>query len=146
MGEFSVRVGTTVIQLEIEKKQKIEVYTSTRNEIIRNELEKQINELHRQLELAREQRNGLEVQENDIHSFVGYVKNLMEHPVEMLVKQEDIQTLKGLFGLIFEELPTYEEVLNGTPKLSIPYKLADEFRDTKSLSVTLPGIEPGFGA
>lgn len=141
LGEFSVKVGTSVIELEAEKKQAIEAFTSTRNEIIRNELEKKIEEIHLEIEKMREQRNGLEVRENDIHSFVKYVKNLMEHPVEMLVKQKNIPALKGLFSLVFDELPTYTEIVSGTPKLSIPYKLIDEFRDTKSLSVTLQRIE-----
>ncbi len=144
LGEFSSQVGTTVIELEAEKKQNIEAFTSTKNEIIRTELEKKINDLHLQIVNIRKQRNGIEVQEDDINAFVRYVKNLMEHPVERLVKQKNLSALRGLFSLVFEELPTYEEILNGTPKLSLPYKLSDEFKRTKSLSVTLPGIEPEF--
>ena len=144
LGEFSVKVGINVIELEKQKKQKIEAYTSTQNEIIRTEIEKQINDLHQQIEDTRKNRNNIEIQENDIHSFVAYVKNLMEHPVEMLIKQENIPTLKGLFSLVFDELPTYEEIVNGTPKLSLPFKLSEEFRTSKSSLVTLPGIEPGF--
>lgn len=98
LGEFSVKVGTTVIELETEKRQKIEAYTSTKNEIIRSELEKQINDLHQQIEKTRENRNNIEIQENDVHSFVKYVRKLMEHPVEMLVKQDNIQVLKGLYS------------------------------------------------
>ena len=142
LGEFSVQVGTTVIELEAEKKQAIEAFTSTKNEIIRTELEKKIEDLHKQIENNREQRNGIEVQESDIHAFVRYVKDLMEHPVERLVKQKNLSALRGLFRLVFEELPTYQEILNGTPKLSIPYKLSEEFKTNKSLSVTLLGIEP----
>ncbi len=141
LGEFSVKVGTSVIELETEKKQIIEAYTSTRNEIIRSELEKKIEDIHSQIEKMREQRNGLEVQENDIHSFVRYVKDLMEHPVEMLVKQKNILALKGLFGLVFDELPTYSEIVNGTPKLSLPYILSEEFKTNKSLSVTPRRVE-----
>jgi hypothetical protein len=146
LGEFSLAVGNNVAELESEKLHKINAFTSTKNEVIRAELEKQIEDIHAQIENTRKERNGIEVQENDIHAFVKYVKNLMEHPVEMLVKQENLTALKGLFGLVFEELPTYEEILNGTPKLSIPYKLSEEFRNTKSLSVTLRGIEPRLTA
>ncbi len=141
LGEFSVRVGTSVIELEAEKKQAIEAFTSTKNEIIRKELEKKIEEIHLEIENMRKERNGLEVQENDIHSFVRYVKNLMEHPIEMLVKQKNLPALKGLFSLVFDELPTYTEIVNGTPKLSIPFKLKDEFEINKSLCVTLQRIE-----
>lgn len=141
LGEFSVMVGVTVSELEIEKQQKIKAYTSTTNEIIRIELDKQITEIHQRIEKTREQRNGVEVRENDIHSFVGYIKYLMEHPVKLLVKQKNLPLLKALYGLVFDELPTYAEVVNGTPKLSIPYKLSDEFKDNKSLSVTPQRIE-----
>ncbi len=146
LGEFSVKVGTTVNELEVEKQQKIEAFIITTNEIIREELDRKITELHQQIEKAREQRNGIEVTENDVHSFVGFVKNLMEHPEKYLIKQKNLTLLKALYGLVFKELPTLNEIVNGTPKLSIPYKLYDEFRDTKSLSVTLPGIEPGLPA
>ena len=70
LGEFSAKVGATVIEIESEKRNKIEAYTSTTNEVIRAELEKQINDLHKQLETTREQRNGVEVKENDVHAFV----------------------------------------------------------------------------
>lgn len=136
LGEFSVAVGKTVAELEGEKKHLIESFTSTKNEIIRDELENKINDIHSQIENIRAQRNNIEVQENDIHSFVKYVKDLMEHPVEMLVNQKNIPALKGLFGLVFDELPTYEDILNGTPKLSLPYKLAEEFHKEKSLNVS----------
>ncbi len=144
LGEFSVQAGKTVIELEIEKKNLIESYTSTKNEIIREEIEKKINKVHEEIEKTREQRNGIEVQENDIHAFVGYVKNLMEHPVEMLVKQKDLNALRGLFSVVFDELPTYEEIVNGTPKLSLPYRLSEEFKVNKDLCVTLRGVEPRF--
>ena len=144
LGEFSVKVGITVAELEIEKQQKIKAYTSTENEIIKAELDKQITDLHKQIEKIREQRNGIEIKEDDVHSFVNYVKYLMEHPEEYLIKQKNIGLLKSFYGLVFEELPTHTQIINGTPNLSLVYKLYDEFKDTKSLAVTLPGIEPGL--
>ena len=142
LGEFSAKVGVNVIELEAEKKQKIEVYTSTNNQIIRTELEKQINGLHEQIEKAREQRNVIEVRENDIHSFIKHCKYLMEHPEEMLLKQKNFTILRALFGLVFDKLPSYTEIVNGTPKLSLAYKLSEEFYDTKSLTAGDGGIEP----
>ncbi len=141
LGEFSIKVGNNVEELEIEKQQKIEAFTSTKNEIIRNELDKKITELQVKIESAREQRNGIEVEENDVHTFVNYVKNLMEHPEEYLIKQENLGLLRAFYGLVFDRLPTYNEILNGTPELSIPYKLYNEFQGNKSLDVTPQRIE-----
>lgn len=146
LGEFSVKVGTTVAGLEAEKTQKIKAFSSTDSKIIQIELEKEIEELHLQIEKTREQRNKVEVEENDVHSFIRFVKKLMEHPEEYLIKQKNLTLLRAFYGLVFDQSPTYTEIINGTPKLSIPFKLYDEFQDKKSLSVTLPGIEPGLPA
>lgn len=141
-GEISVKKGKTVIELETEKDQLLRAYTSATTEFVRKELEKKINRIHDEIEEVRSQRNDLEIQENDIHSFVRYTKQLMEHPVEMLVEQQDTNALKALFGLVFDELPTYDQIVKGTPKLSLVYKLKDEHENDERLSVTSRGIEP----
>ncbi len=141
LGEFSVQVGTTVIELETTKKQKLDAYTSTQSKVIRSELEKEIESIHEQIEKTRKQRNNLEVQENDIHSFIKYVKTLMEHPIEMLIKQRNPLILKSLYSLVFDELPTYKEIVSGTPKLSLAYRLSQEFDEQKAPVVTSRRIE-----
>jgi site-specific DNA recombinase len=142
LGEFSLKSGNNVAELEIEKLQKIDAFTNTNNETIRTELEKQIVSLQERIVQAQEQRNKNEIEENDIHSFIKYSKYLMEHTEEMLMKQENFTVLQALFGVVFDELPTYTEILNGTPKLSLVYKLSEKFRDGKSLTAGDGGIEP----
>ena len=142
IGEFSLKANVNVADLEMEKLQKIEAFTNTKNETIRNTLEEQINSLQGQIVEYQSQRNKLEVKENDIHSFVRYAKNLMEHPEEMLLKQENITILRALFGLVFDELPTYTEIVSGTPKLSLVYTLSEKFTDDEALMAGDEGIEP----
>jgi hypothetical protein len=133
LGQFSLESSKTINDLETKKLQKIEAFTATKSEIIRDELEKQIEELQNQISSAQEERNKLEIEEKDIHKFIKYVKYLMEHPKEMLLKQRNSAILRALFGLVFDELPTYTEIANGTPKLSLVYKLSEEFETGKSL-------------
>lgn len=142
IGEFSYKASINVADLEAEKLQKIDAFTSTKNEAIRSTLEKQINDLHEQILQVQEQRNKLEIKENDIHAFIRYAKKLMEHPEEMLMKQSNITILRALFGLVFDKLPTYTEIVNGTPKLSLVYKLSEEFNTNKSVIAGDEGIEP----
>lgn len=142
LGESSLKINISVVDLETEKLEKIKAFSSTENSVIRESLEKQINDLHRQILEAQGQRNKLEIKENDVHDFVGYAKYLMEHPEEMLLKQKNFTNLRSLFGLVFDKLPTYTQILNGTPKLSLPYKLSDEFEDAKSFTAGDGGIEP----
>lgn len=49
-----------------------------------------------------------------------------------------------LLGLFFEEIPTYADILNGTPKLTSLFKLSKEFKLDERQLVTLRGIEPRF--
>ena len=135
LGEFATQSGSTVIELEAEKKQMIDAYKRTTSKVIQDDLEEQIEKIHQRIKETQQQRNQLEVQEDDVHAFIGFVKKLMEHPEEYLVKQKDATLLRGFYGLVFDEFPTYQEIVNGTPKLSLPYKLSDEFKRGKSLSV-----------
>lgn len=142
IGEFSLKANNNVVDLEKEKLQKIDAFTNTQNQTIRATLEKQIEEIQKQITGAQGERNKLEVKENDIHDFVKYAKYLMEHHEEMLLKQKNFTTLRALFGLVFDKLPTYSEIVNGTPKLSLGYKLSEEFTNEKDLTAGPRGIEP----
>ena len=65
----------------------------------------------------------------------------MEHHEEMLIKQKNFTILRSLFGLVFDTLPSYTEIVAGTPKLSLGYKLSEEFTDTKSFTAGDERIE-----
>ncbi len=65
---------------------------------------------------------------------------------EILAEAVNKQEQASLYSLFFDEFPTYSEILNGTPKLSLLFKLNSELRDEKSQVVTLRGIEPRFEA
>lgn len=48
----------------------------------------------------------------------------------------------AMFGLLFEDLPTYTELENGTLNLDPIFKLNDSYKTSKSLSVSPDGLEP----
>ena len=68
-------------------------------------------------------------------------KKIMEHPAEILLNQRDLRVQRDLFGLVFEKMPTYTEILNGTPKLSYVFNLSSDFTPNKNQLVTLQRIE-----
>lgn len=55
------------------------------------------------------------------------LRNFMEHPEIMLLEQPDPLKNAAVFGLIFDEKPTYEDLVNGTPKLAGLFKLNDMY-------------------
>ena len=112
-----MNVGT----LKAKQAAAIEALTVTQSEVARRKLEEQIEDLERQIEGAEIQREEIEITEKDIKSFIKAAKYIMEHPVKILINTEDMHTQRMLFGLVFDEMPTYQEILNGTPKLSLVF-------------------------
>jgi site-specific DNA recombinase len=120
----------------------LDTLTTTQSAVARRKLEEKIDELEAQIQQAQTKRAEIEVSERDIKEFIKYAKYLMEHPADLLMDAHDMHVQRSLFGLVFEETPTYEEILNGTPKLSLVFKLSKEFSALKTQTVTLRGVEP----
>ena len=66
----------------------------------------------------------------------------MEHLEDLLLGGTDPMKNAVLFGLVFDQVPTYDEITNGTPSLAPIVKLNEEYKKSKSLSVGSVGFEP----
>src|SRR5262249_44831942 len=111
-------VGRTVADLEARKAQAVQAFKLASSNLMRQALEKEAEELEQKIEQARNQRNGLEVTEGDIEKFAREAKNIMEHPSVLLETPINIRQQQMLYSLVFDEFPTYEEIMNGTAKLT----------------------------
>ena len=69
-------------------------------------------------------------------------KYFMEHLEELLTGGSNPLVNGAMFGLLFDERPNYQELLNGTPKLSPLFKLNNTFVSSKEEFVTRLGLEP----
>jgi hypothetical protein len=49
---------------------------------------------------------------------------------------DNLETRRALMSLFFVETPTYNEIVNGTPKLQPLFKLSEAFKANKSQLVT----------
>ncbi len=124
---------------EKEKAQAIETLIGTKSEAAKKGIEQKIDDLEKEILNTQEQRNDVEVTEYDIKAFINHAKFLMEHLDKLLLNTENMQTQEALFGLVFDEFPTYFEILNGTPKLSLIFKLFEEVGTEKSLMAPTNG-------
>ena len=68
----------------------------------------------------------------------------MEHPKEILLAPANMVLQKDLFELVFDGMPTYGEIVSGTPKMSLVFQLSAGFEDTQSQLVVPRGVEPLF--
>ncbi|MBP6929684.1 MAG: recombinase family protein [Candidatus Moranbacteria bacterium] len=140
--EIASDVSHNVADLEAQKAQAVRAFIATNNLALKESIEEEIERLDRQMRAAQKERNKMEVTERDIDDFIKEAKGIMEQPAKMLLNPTNIQQQQALFGLVFEEMPTYDEILNGTPKLTWIFKLSEGFMDTQSQLVAPRGVEP----
>ena len=137
----SALMSHNVGDLKLQQASALKALIGAQNAVTERMLNEKIEDLDRQIKEAEEQRDDMEVTEKDIKAFVNSVKTVMEHPTKILMDTDDMRAQQTLFGLVFEEMPTYNEILNGTPKLSLAFKLSDEYERDKSQLVTPRRIE-----
>jgi DNA invertase Pin-like site-specific DNA recombinase len=131
-GNINIHVG----ELKLQQASKLEAFEATKSAVVREKLEQDIDALEEKIKKSRKERSKIEITEADIKLFIAHAKYIMEHPAEILLKQRDIRVQRELFGLVFEKMPTYAEIVSGTPKLSFVFNLSSTFAPNKNQLVS----------
>ena len=126
LGE-AVDINRTIADLQAEQLAKVNEITASTSAVVKRLLAEKVDALEIQIKQAKEVRNQIEITEDDIKAFMRDAKETMEHPAEMLLNAENPMVQRALFGLVFEEVPTYDELISGTPKLTWIFKLSSDF-------------------
>jgi site-specific DNA recombinase len=139
-----VSVGESVADLEIQKRAAVDAFKTATGDVMRRELEKDIEQLDAQINGSNVEHAKLKVTEADIDVFVEYAKNIMEHPAEALLNTVNTRQQESLYSIVFDELPTITQMVNGTPKLSWIFRLSQRSETPESVLAGPPGIGPGL--
>ena len=94
-------------------------------------IEEQISEKKARKAQLIQARDKGEDEELKIDTLMNQAKYFMEHLEELLTGGSNPLVNGAIFGLLFDERPTYQELLNGTPKLSPLFKLNNTFVSSK---------------
>ncbi len=138
----SGEIHRNVANLETQQAAKIEAIVATRSPVVRERLEQEVEQLENEIKNARKERDKTQITRDDIKLFIKEAKQVMEHPAEILLNQSNPRVQRGLFELIFEKMPTYNEIATGTPKLSYVFELSSAFQADERQLVAPRGIEP----
>lgn len=142
--EESQNQGRRVLELEAEKQSIITTMTSLSSPEALKAFESKLEEVGFELELVRRQRDTEAQKELDIEELVNYAGFLMERIDILLIDTDNSEQQRCLFELVFNKMPTYDEIANRTVELSQSFKLNQQPALSKSQMVTPPGIEPGL--
>lgn len=111
-------------------------------------LENQIDQIHQKIKkLEKEEKQMKNKKPLDIDRILARVRYFVENLDLLLLKQQDPHKKAQLFGVLFDQLPTYADLDYGTQNSPLFTGVNSVFRlltEEKSLMVISPGIEPGL--
>lgn len=138
----SMMISNKIVQLKQEQQAITDKIKYLESPIAIKSIEAELERLELEIGKLQDQRNRKDNEETDIQTLINYCLYFMEHLKELLL--EGVNPLKdaAMFGLVFDTLPTYEDLKNGTPRLAPVFELNRGYESSKSLSVTPKGIEP----
>jgi hypothetical protein len=135
------QVSRTVVDLEAEKAQTVQAFKMATSDAMRRNLDEDAERIEKQIEATKSEHHKLEIAEGDIEAFLKEAQNILEHPALLLKTPVNISQQQLLYSLVFEELPTYEEIMNGTPKLTWVFYPFSGLAPPQSICVRLHGLE-----
>lgn len=144
--QASASIHRNLADLESRKQQAVDNLFECSSPVVKKTIEQRIESIERDIEQVKKQSKKTEIDESDVTAFLRYAKHFMEHIDEMLIDTGDMRKQQALFGLVFDEFPTYQQILSGTPKLSLVFAIKKNHLDSGSLLVTPRGVEPRLQA
>lgn len=139
----SAEMNLSIGELKNQKVSVLEALIATTSSVARKELDERIEKIETQIKEVEKQRQKIDISENDIKWFMGEARKIMERPANLLLNSTNISSREALFRLVFEQMPTYQEIINGTAKLAWIFKLSSEFVTNKGQLVRVPRLERG---
>ncbi len=111
-------------------------------------LENEVDQIHQKITKLEKERQQMKTKKPiNIDRILTRVRYFLEHLDLLLLKQQDPHKKAQLFGVLFDQLPTYDDLDYGTQKTPLFTGVNPVFSLLKldqSLMVTSPGIEPGL--
>lgn len=110
------------------------------SEIAIKYLEKDLVTAETEIKDLEEQKESLKNNKKTVNMglIMDYIKYFLEHLEELLIDGANPLKRAAFFGLIFDEIPTYQDLLSGTPKLA-PYLALKPYLETSLVSAGEPG-------
>jgi site-specific DNA recombinase len=133
-------VERSVAELETRKSEAMRAFKLATTDLLRQNFEAEAADLQQQIGKALGAPIEAEIEERDVEQYLLDAKMIVEHPSILLESPTSAQEQQALYSLVFEQLPTYQEMQDGTAKLRWFYWLYSNVGDTKSVLVRLREI------
>ena len=138
--QIAVRAKHSIDELKEKKSQLVDAFANATTSTMRADLERRAQDLDIKISALVPEQREIAVAEEDIRDFLAHVRKVMEHPAELAKIVANKKEQLALFGLFFDAFPTYEEIVNGTPKVSLTFALSHAAHDDESRLMNVPSL------
>ena len=101
----------------------VDKIASSQSALVQKKLEDQIEELERTIKSTQKQLKGNQLREDEIDAYFEIAKNLLEHPTQHIMHATTKEKIEKLWSFVFKKRPTYQDLVDGTPELTLIYRL-----------------------
>lgn len=137
----SVNIDTKISELEAQAKMTLEKIKYLTSEIAIKYIEDDVVIKEQEiLKLNEEKVSRTKV--DNIRVVMAYIKYFLEHMDELLLTNPNPLLKASYFGVLFDKVPTYQEILSGTPCLAECINLNEEYRRSQGNLAAELGFEP----
>jgi hypothetical protein len=140
-GEARADIERTVADLEVQKAEAVRAYMGATGDVMRRALEAEVDRLDAEIAQAGGQEAATYVSDADFEGYLRDVQEMLEHPKKLLENPANMQAQRSSYQLVFNPLPTIQELDIGTAKLTPIFRA---FCDQEGVKSGLAD-QPGFG-
>lgn len=146
LGADSLAITGQLQKLKTDRQAIIEKIKILSSATVIKEMEDEVEELNQQIEQTAVQMKKNTLNEISVQEIINTVYYFYEHFEDLLLGGPDPTKNAAMFGLLFEEPPTYDDLVLRTVKLAPLFKLKDQSVTTQNLpcELTVSQVEPLF--
>lgn len=113
-------------QLKERQANLLDKYVSCQSDIVQRKLQAQIEELEELIKATENQSKNVPITDGEIEAYFQIAKKMMEHPSEHILNAPTKPKLEKLWFFIFADMPTYQQLTDGTPELTLLYRFSQD--------------------
>ncbi|MGB0507618.1 MAG: hypothetical protein ACPGGK_15620 [Pikeienuella sp.] len=112
--------------LKAKQTETLTAFISATGDTTKAPVERQLHEMETEIQASEADEHFVSLNEADIEKAVTHASHMMDRPETTLIDEENPHRQIRLFELLFEEIPTYADLTNGTPKIRPIFNLKVE--------------------
>ncbi len=134
-------IADTVAGLELRKAEAVKSFKLATTDLMRRSLEADAEDYERQIRDAGTVRGRMEMEESDIDAYLEDARRIIEHPSLLLGKAVNPTVRAARYSVVFDSIPTYEEIASRTAKKRSFFYLSSDPDKGKSALVRLRSLD-----